>query len=166
MILFGDGRNNIEQKDSFEAPEEERFEKVITNIPFGFDDIDCGYLYKISCQYGDCLAIQHCLRACKPNGRVVVIMPESFFTRGDIKKYQETKKWVIESYSIQAIISLPRGVFEPYTGSKSSIIVTDKKNKERNYFYYYKIKNDGFTLDKYRDKRQGANDIDIYYEKK
>jgi type I restriction enzyme M protein len=88
MILFGDGHNNIEQRDSFKFPEEEEFEAVITNIPFGFDDIDYGHLYSINCQYGDCLAVQHCLRACKPEGRVVMIMPEGFFTRKDVKKYQ------------------------------------------------------------------------------
>jgi type I restriction-modification system DNA methylase subunit len=106
------------------------------------------------------LAIQHCLKACKENGRVAMIMPEGFFTQ-KIKKYQDTKKWIIENYSIQAIISLPKGIFLPYTGSKSSVIIIKKKSKTKDYFYYYQIKNDGFTLNNHRDRMEGINDWDI-----
>jgi len=160
MILFGDGHNNIQRRDAFQFPVSEKYDLVITNIPFGFDDIDYGNLYPISCKYGDCLAIQHCLKACKENGKVVIIMPEGFFTQ-KIKKYQDTKKWIIENYSIQAIISLPKGIFLPYTGSKSSVIIIEKKNKTKDYFYYYQIKNDGFTLNNHRDRMEGINDWDI-----
>jgi type I restriction enzyme M protein len=91
MILFGDGHNNIQRRDTFQFPVNEEYDLIITNIPFGFDDIDHGNLYHINCKYGDCLAIQHCLKACKENGRVAMIMPEGFFTQ-KIKKYQDTKK--------------------------------------------------------------------------
>jgi len=126
MILFGDGHNNIQRCDTFQFPVKEKYDLIITNIPFGFSDIDYGNLYPISCKYGDCLAIQHALMACKENGRVAMIMPEGFFTQ-KIKKYQDTKKWIIENYSIQVIISLPKGIFLPYTGSKSSVIIIEKK---------------------------------------
>jgi type I restriction enzyme M protein len=161
MILFGDGHNNINQRDTFQFLVNEKYELVMTNIPFGFDDIDYGHLYPISCKYGDCLAIQHCLKACRENGKVAMIMPEGFFTEKTKKKYQDTKKWIIENYSILAIISLPKGIFLPYTGSKSSVIIIEKKKKTSEYFYYYKIKNDGFTLNNYRDRLEGVNDWDI-----
>ena len=160
MILFGDGHNNIQRRDTFQFPVDEEYDLVITNIPFGFDDIDYGSLYPINCKYGDCLAIQHCLKACKENGRVALIMPEGFFTQ-KIKKYQDTKKWIIENYSIQAIISLPKGIFLPYTGSKSSVIIIKNKKRAKDYFYYYQIKNDGFTLNNHRDRMEGINDWDI-----
>jgi type I restriction enzyme M protein len=167
MILFGDGHNNIAQINTFQCPLSSvavQFEAVITNIPFGFDNVDYGKnKYPIGCKYGDCLAIQHCLKSCKENGKVVIIMPEGFYTQ-KYKKYQETKKWIIQNYSIQAVVSLPSGTFLPYTGSKSSIIIIEKKKKTRNYFYYYQIKNDGFTLDNYRDKIEGVvNDIENLY---
>ncbi|WNE40809.1 MAG: hypothetical protein mread185_000266 [Mycoplasmataceae bacterium] len=160
MILFGDGHNNIQKRDTFQFPVNEEYDLVITNIPFGFDDIDYGHLYRINCKYGDCLAIQHCLEACKENGRIALIMPEGFFTQR-IKKYQATKKWIIENYSIQAIISLPKGIFLPYTGAKSSVIIIEKKKRTKDYFYYYQIKNDGFTLNNHRDRIEGINDWDI-----
>jgi len=160
MILFGDGHNNIQRRDTFKFPVNKEYDLVITNIPFGFDDIDYGNLYHINCKYGDCLAIQHCLKACKENGRIALIMPEGFFTQ-KIKKYQDTKKWIIENFSIQAIISLPKGIFLPYTGSKSSVIIIEKKKKTKDYFYYYQIKNDGFTLNNHRDRMEGINDWDV-----
>jgi type I restriction enzyme M protein len=161
MILFGDGHNNVQQRDTFQCPVDNKYELVITNIPFGFDDIDWGHLYPINCKYGDCLAIQHCLKACKENGKAAIIMPEGFFTRGNIEKYQETKKWIIDNYSIQAVISLPRGIFLPYTGSKSSIIIVEKKKRTKSYFYYYQVKRDGFTLNNHRERVEGINDWDI-----
>jgi len=160
MILFGDGHNNIQRRDAFQFPVNEEYDLVITNIPFGFDDIDWGHLYPLNSKYGDCLAIQHCLKACKENGRVTLIMPEGFFTQ-KIKKYQDTKKWIIENFSIQAIVSLPKGIFLPYTGSKSSVIIIEKKRKTKDYSYYYQIKNDGFTLNNHRDRMEGINDWDI-----
>ena len=65
---------------------------------------------------------------------------------------------MIENYSIQAIISLPKGIFLPYTGSKSSVIIIEKKKKTNDYFYYHQIKNDGFTLNNHRDRMEGVND--------
>src|SRR5207237_8605004 len=67
MILFGDGHNNIEQRDSFRFPIKEEYELIITNIPFGLADIDYGHLYPINCNYGYCLVLQHCLYVCKRN---------------------------------------------------------------------------------------------------
>ncbi|CAJ0912287.1 9079_t:CDS:2 [Entrophospora sp. SA101] len=162
MILFGDGHNNIQRRDTFQFPVKEKYDLIITNIPFGFSDIDYGNLYPISCKYGDCLAIQHCLMACKENGRVAMIMPEGFFNQRAKKGYRDTKKWIIENYSIQAVISLPKGIFLPYTGSKSSAIIIEKKKKTRDYFYYYQIKNDGFTLNNYRDRVEGDIENDKY----
>jgi type I restriction enzyme M protein len=92
MILFGDGHNNIQQRDTFRFPVNELYELIMTNIPFGFDDIDYGNLYSINCKYGDCLAIQHCLKACKTNGKVAMIMPEGFFNQRSKKGYRDTKK--------------------------------------------------------------------------
>ncbi|RHZ37229.1 N-6 DNA methylase [endosymbiont GvMRE of Glomus versiforme] len=164
MILFGDGHNNIEQIDTFQCSLNSitsEFDVVITNIPFGLDNVDYGKnKYPINCKYGDCLAIQHCLKALKANGRAVLIMPENFFER-KWKKYQNTRRWIVENYSIQAIISLPRNVFLPYTSSNSSIIVVQNKKKEKDFFWYFEIKNDGFTLNAYRNKIEGVvNDVE------
>ena len=96
MILFGDGHNNIEQIDTFRCSLNSitsGFHKVITNIPFGFKNVDYGEnKYPVSCKYGDCLAIQHCLTACKSNGKAVMIMPEGFFEQRTRKGYRNTKK--------------------------------------------------------------------------
>jgi type I restriction enzyme M protein len=61
MILFGDGHNNVEQMNTFQCPLNSvasQFEAVITNIQFGFDNVDYGKnKYPIGCKDGDCLAI-------------------------------------------------------------------------------------------------------------
>jgi type I restriction enzyme M protein len=96
MILFGDGHNNVEQMNTFRyslSSIGSKFDHVITNIPFGFDNVDCGEnKYQIDCKDGDCLAIQHCLIACKNGGKVVIIMPEGFFNQRTKKGYRSTKE--------------------------------------------------------------------------
>jgi type I restriction enzyme M protein len=157
MILFGDGHNNIQQRNTFQFPIDNKYDLVITNIPFGLKEKDYGNLYDIDCDYGDCLAVQHCLRACSPNGTVAMILPEGFFSQ-KLERYRATRKWIIENFSIQAIISLPQHIFEPYTGSKSSVIIIKKEKRTKDFFYYYQIKKDEFTLNKRRERIEGAND--------
>ncbi|CAG8449786.1 9079_t:CDS:2 [Ambispora gerdemannii] len=129
MILFGDGHNNIQKRDTFQHPVDNEYELVITNIPFGFEDIDYGHLYPINCNYGDCLAIQHCLKACKLNGREVVIEEKTnspLFTKiyyRDIENdkynllavppnFSLLKKANKEYFLLSEIANIKRGCFE------------------------------------------------------
>ncbi|MBL6758815.1 MAG: N-6 DNA methylase [Pelagibacteraceae bacterium] len=81
----------------------------------------------------------------KPNGRAGIIVPEGIiFQNGSA--YKQLRKKLIEN-SLIAVISLPSGVFNPYAGVKTSILILDKKKcKEEKNFYYFDVKNDGFTL--------------------
>jgi len=81
----------------------------------------------------------------KPNGRAGIIVPEGIiFQNGNA--YKQLRKKLIEN-SLIAVISLPSGVFNPYAGVKTSILILDKKKyKQDKNFYYFDIENDGFTL--------------------
>ena len=81
----------------------------------------------------------------KPNGRAGIIIPEGvIFQTGTA--YKQLRKKLIET-SLLGVISLPAGVFQPYSGVKTSILILDKeKNKIRNNIFFIDLKNDGYSL--------------------
>ena len=81
----------------------------------------------------------------KPNGRAGIIVPEGVIFRNDAG-YKPLRIKLIKS-SLVGIISLPAGIFEPYSSVKTSILILDKKQKKNiDYIFYGKINNDGFSL--------------------
>ena len=78
--------------------------------------------------------------------------------------FKNTRKWLLEKTEIEAIISLPTGVFYPYAGAKTSILVFHK-GKSTKKIWFYEINNDGFELSIHRRPLKGKNDIDDLQEK-
>jgi type I restriction enzyme M protein len=93
----------------------------------------------------------------KPKGRAGIIVPEGIiFQTGTA--YKQLRKRLIET-SLVGIISLPAGVFQPYSGVKTSILILDKeKNKKNNDVFFANVVNDGFSLGAQRNKIK-ENDI-------
>ena len=96
----------------------------------------------------------------KPNGRAGVIIPEGMIFQGGIA-YKQLRKKLIET-SLIGVISLPAGVFQPYSGVKTSILILDKQlNKKLDNIIFIPIKNDGFSLSTQRKKIEGSQLEDI-----
>ena len=93
----------------------------------------------------------------KPNGRAGIIVPEGIiFQTGT--SYKQLRKRLIET-SLIGVISLPSGVFNPYAGVKTSILILDKSfNKKTDTIFFYSVDNDGYSLGAQRNK-QDSNDI-------
>ena len=91
----------------------------------------------------------------KPNGRAGIIVPEGIiFQTGTA--YKQLRKRLIET-SLIAVISLPSGIFSPYSGVKTSILVLDKKlNKKDKYLNFINIGNDGHSLNVRRSEIKGS----------
>ncbi|WIA07872.1 MAG: type I restriction enzyme M protein [Candidatus Phytoplasma cynodontis] len=150
MILAGDGHNNIMQCDSLKSESKNKYDLVITNIPFG--------------DRQEHLFIEHCIATLKKNGRMVIIIPDGILFNKDNKNSSLRKK-LYSNFDIE-IISLPSGVFLPYTSVKTSILIArnyQNKDKSESNINISEIRNDGFTLDKSRRKTTGLNDWDFYH---
>jgi type I restriction enzyme M protein len=94
----------------------------------------------------------------KPNGRAGIIVPEGVVFQSNTQAYKQLRKNLINS-SLLGIISLPAGVFQPYSGVKTSILILDKKNnKEFSDIFYIDLKNDGYSLNTNR-KPINKNDL-------
>ena len=107
----------------------------------------------------------------KPKGRAGIIVPEGIiFQTGTA--YKQLRKRLIET-SLIGVVSLPAGVFNPYSGVKTSILILDKeKSKLNKSIFYYEVKNDGFDLGSNRkeisknDLPNALKEIDCFFKDK
>lgn len=183
MILAGDGHSNIEMKDSLANPVDgtetymdesgkihhRGFDIVLANMPYS-QKTKYGSLYDLPSTNGDSICVQHCMKAINsaaPNGRMALVVPEGFLFRKDLTK---TREYLLDHCQLQSIISLPQGVFLPYTGVKTDIIYATKVNQKVNSsekkktFWYFDVKSDGYTLDNHRRKLDSPSDLSKYEE--
>ncbi len=165
MILAGDGHNHIKQCDSL-APKNlqevtGKFDVVITNPPFA-QKTKHQAAYDLPVKNGDSICLQHCIQALKPGGRMAVIVPEGVLFRKDLQK---TRAYLLHHCHLHHIISLPQGVFQPYTGVKTNILHATKKkhaNERTGKVWFYQVKQDGFTLDARRRPLGQRSDLDRF----
>lgn len=196
MILAGDGHSNIHMCDSLANPtyiDKVTYDKngkilrddygnivysseysgiydvVITNMPYS-QRTRYGNLYDLPSTNGDSVCVQHCIKAinsASENGRMALIVPEGFLFRKDLTKVRE---YLLSCCQLRSIISLPQGVFLPYTGVKTDIIYATKVNQKikpsdfKKNFWYFEVKNDGYTLDNRRRKQDRTSDLVKYEE--
>ena len=91
----------------------------------------------------------------KPNGRAGIIVPEGIIFQSG-KAYKQLKKKLIET-SLIGVISLPAGVFQPYSGVKTSVLILDKKkNKKLDNIIFISVENDGYSLGAQRKEIEGG----------
>lgn len=183
MILAGDGHSNIAMKDSLANPidgatsyrdkegkvHHNGFDVVLANMPYS-QKTKYGSLYDLPSANGDSICVQHCMKAINnaaENGRMALVVPEGFLFRKDLAK---TREYLLNHCQLQSIISLPQGVFLPYTGVKTDIIYATsinkkiKKSEKRKDFWYFDVKSDGYTLDNHRRKLDTPSDLTKYEE--
>lgn len=183
MILAGDGHSNIEMKDSLANPVDgtstytdengavhhNGFDIVLANMPYS-QKTKHGSLYDLPSNNGDSICVQHCMKAinsASENGRMALVVPEGFLFRKDLTK---TREYLLDHCQLQSIISLPQGVFLPYTGVKTDIIYATKVNQKtkasekKKDFWYFDVKSDGYTLDNHRRKLETPSDLSKYEE--
>ena len=142
MVLYGDGHSNVRHQDSFEKPVDEKYNVVLTNPPYS-QETRYGNLYSISTKNGDAIAMQHCLRSLKDGGRAAILIKEDFLTKGGI--VGKVRKLLLDSVNNISIVSLPRGLFTPYTPTKTSILYFEKSGGRRATFFFV-VKNVGHTF--------------------
>ncbi|HEM3635126.1 TPA: N-6 DNA methylase [Streptococcus suis] len=164
MILSGDGHSNIKQQDSFSNPISDKYSVVISNIPFNMDvHEEQAQLYEPYIKKGNSVSILHILKSLKKSNsksRASIIVPDAVLNDRSMKDLREK---IVKSGQLLGVISLPSKVFEPYTEAKTSILVFGSEvNVPTEKVFFFKVKNDGFTLTKRRRPLVGINDLDEF----
>ena len=161
MILAGDGHNNILRRDSLAHPVDGKYDIVVTNMPFS-QKTRYGELYDVPSRNGDIVCPQHCFRSLVDGGRMAIIVPEGFLSRSD-RAFEDVRHLLLDRATLKSVISLPRGAFEPYNRTKTNILYfTDAKvSGTKNRYWFFDVKNDGYTLDRRRRPVANENDLDL-----
>ncbi len=157
MLLHGVDSPDIQYRDSLaqdHAGEEEKYTLVLDNPPFAgslyYENTAKDLLQIVKTKKTELLFLALCLRLLKPGGRAAVIVPDGVLF-GSSKAHKELRRILVENQKLDAVVSLPGGVFKPYAGVSTAILVFTKTNSGgTDSVWFYDVDADGWSLD---DKR-------------
>ncbi len=164
MLLHGVDNPNISYRDSLseQNTDVEKYSLVLANPPFkgslDYEAVSADLLKVTKTKKTELLFLALFLRVLKKGGRAAVIVPDGVLF-GSSKAHKQIRKELIENNKLDAVISMPSGVFKPYAGVSTAILVFTKTGSGgTDKVWFYDMKADGFSLD---DKRQAISDNDI-----
>lgn len=112
--------------------------------------------FGVKAKRAEVLFVDYIAEHLKLKGRAAIVVPEGVIFQSGTT-YKALRKMLVEDGYLHSVISLPAGVFQPYSGVKTSILVFDReKAKEANEVLFLKIENDGYTLNTQRTEREGG----------
>lgn len=161
MYLHGLNEPHIYEYDSLTSEDrwDDMFDVVLANPPFMTPSggIRPHKRFAVNATKAEVLFTSYINTHLSNNGRAGVVVPEGLIFVGE-NAYKELRKQLIES-SLIGVVSLPQGVFNPYSPVKTSILILDKElNKKTDKIFFFKVENDGFSLGKKR-KEIDKNDL-------
>ncbi len=147
--------------ERFPKQAEDCFDVVMANPPFkgslDYDDVHPSLLKKVKTKKTELLFVTLILKILKTGGRSATIVPDGVLF-GSSKAHQSLRKMLVDNNQLEAVISLPSGVFKPYAGVSTAIIVFTKGGRTENVFFY-DIQADGFSLDDKREPQPDKDDL-------
>ena len=149
LYLHGFTDPHIYEYDTLTSEERwnEYADVILANPPFMSPKggIKPHKLFSIQAKRSEVLFLDYMAEHLTPNGRAAIIVPEGIIFQSQTA-YKELRKLLVEN-SLVAMISLPAGCFNPYSGVKTSILVLDKSlAKQSDTVAFFKVENDGFGL--------------------
>ena len=164
MMTHGIDNPIIEYRDSLSDQNEdkEKYSLVLANPPFkGSLDAEsvAGDLLKVcKTKKTELLFLALFLRILRVGGRCACIVPDGVLF-GSSKAHKAIRKEIVENQRLEAVISMPSGVFKPYAGVSTAILIfTKTEHGGTDNVWFYDMTADGFSLD---DKRSPVEENDI-----
>jgi type I restriction enzyme M protein len=168
LVMHGVAEPDIHYQDTLSGRFAERFPKqskdafsmILANPPFkgslDEEDVDPAILRMVKTKKTELLFVAQILRMLKNGGKTAIIVPDGVLF-GSSKAHQQLRQHLIENNELQAVVSLPSGVFKPYAGVSTAILFITK-GSVTDHVWFYDLQADGFSLD---DKRTASKDNDI-----
>ncbi|ENK0556592.1 DNA methyltransferase [Clostridium sporogenes] len=164
MMLHGVDNPNIEYKDSLSETnkDSEKYTLVLANPPFkgslDYEAVSADILKVSKTKKTELLFLALFLRILKTGGRCASIVPDGVLF-GSTKGHKDIRREIVDNNKLEAIISMPSGVFKPYAGVSTAIIIFTKTGTGgTDKVWFYDMKADGYSLD---DKRNPIDENDI-----
>jgi type I restriction enzyme M protein len=159
LYLHGFSDPHINEYDTLSSEDRwnENFDVVLANPPFMSPKggIRPHKKFTIASNRSEVLFVDYIAEHLNPKGKAGIIVPEGVIFQSGTA-YKDLRKLLVENY-LYAVVSLPAGVFNPYSGVKTSILLMDKAlAKQRNEILFVKIDNDGYNLGAQRTAVKGS----------
>ncbi len=155
MYLHGFTDPHIDEYDTLTSEDKwnEHYDVILANPPFMSPKggIKPHKKFSIAASRSEVLFVDYIHEHLTPTGRAGIIVPEGIIFQGGTA-YKALREMLVKN-SLVAVVSLPAGVFQPYSGVKTSILILDKRlAKQTDKVLFVKINNDGFALGAQRKK--------------
>ncbi|MGG4393339.1 class I SAM-dependent DNA methyltransferase [Paenibacillus thiaminolyticus] len=164
MMLHGIENPNIEYRDSLseQNTDKDKYTLILANPPFkgslDYESVSNDLLKITKTKKTELLFLALFLKMLKAGGRAATIVPDGVLF-GSSTAHKAIRKEIIENHKLEAIISMPSGVFKPYAGVSTGIMIFTKTGAGgTDKVWFYDMKADGFSLDDKRNPVE-ANDI-------
>lgn len=171
MMLHGVNGANIRYQDSlsksmkehYPRQEQNFFDVVLANPPFKgtLDETNTNpdVLGLVKTKKTELLFVAHILRSLKLGGRAAVVVPDGVLF-GSSKAHQQLRQELLDNNQLEGIVSLPSGVFKPYAGVSTAILIFTKGGSTER-VWFYDLQADGYSLDDKRTplKGEAGNDL-------
>lgn len=164
MMTHGIENPDIQYRDSLsdQNTDREKYTLVLANPPFkgslDADTVSADLLKLCKTKKTELLFLALFLRMLKVGGRCACIVPDGVLF-GSSKAHKDIRKALVEDNRLEAVISMPSGVFKPYAGVSTAVLVFTKTGHGgTDQVWFYDMKADGFSLD---DKRTPVSENDI-----
>lgn len=163
LMMHGIDQPHIDYKDTLSKSynEDSQFDVVLANPPFtgNIDKGDINEGFSLPTTKTELLFIERIFRMLKIGGTAAVIVPQGVLF-GSGKAFVEARKILVEKSELKAVITMPSGVFKPYAGVSTAILLFTKGGTTEQ-VWFYDMAADGYTLDDKRTKIETSDLIDI-----
>lgn len=167
MMTHGIQNPHIAYKDSLSDQNTDtgKYTKILANPPFkgslDYDTVSTDLLKVTKTKKTELLFLALFLRMLKNGGRCASIVPDGVLF-GSSKAHVAIRKELVESHRLEAVISMPSGVFKPYAGVSTAILVFTKTGAGgTDKVWFYDMQNDGYSLDDKRTPVEGSDISDV-----
>lgn len=161
LMMHGFDEPNIDYKDTLSKGfnEESQYDVIMANPPFtgSIDKGDINESLKTSTTKTELLFVERIFHMLKMGGTAAIVVPQGVLF-GSGKAFKQVRELIIEQAELKAVIALPSGVFKPYAGVSTAILVFTKGG-ETNDVWFYDMQNDGYSLDDKRAKLDNNSDL-------
>jgi type I restriction enzyme M protein len=160
LLLHGVDRPNLGYMDTLSKrfTEHDRYDVVVANPPFkgSIDKGDINEELRLKTTKTELLFVNRILNLLKIGGRGGVIVPDGVLF-GSSNAHRDLRKMLVEECELQGIVKMPAGVFKPYAGVSTAVVIFAKGGRTE-HVWYYDMQADGYSLD---DKREKIAENDI-----
>ena len=164
MMTHGVDNPFIEYRDSLSDQNSDsgRYSLILANPPFkgslDYDTVSADLLKVCKTKKTELLFLALFERMLKVGGRCACIVPDGVLF-GTSKAHKDIRKEIVECQRLEAVISMPSGVFKPYAGVSTAILIFTKTGHGgTDNVWFYDMKADGYSLD---DKRTEIKENDV-----